>query len=88
MKKDTKKTRVMFYMETEENSNPTPIAIFLGEEQRFYPAHVCYSHIGQHSAAHPTYFEKLPKATPEQYKELAEELESIGYNLTIQNKPQ
>lgn len=43
----------------------------------------CYAHIGQHSTCHTDYFMECEPATPEQYKDLKEELESIGYNLTI-----
>ncbi len=43
----------------------------------------CYAHIGQHSACHPDYAKESRPATPEEYKDLKEELESIGYNLII-----
>ncbi len=43
----------------------------------------CYAHIGQHSVCHTDYFMECEPATPKQYKDLAAELESIGYNLTI-----
>lgn len=43
----------------------------------------CYSHIGQHSACHPTYYKHLRKAKPEEYVDLKKELEGLGYNLFI-----
>ena len=42
-----------------------------------------YSHIGQHSPCHIDYAKASTKATFKEYKDLAEELESIGYNLEI-----
>lgn len=44
---------------------------------------MCYAHLGQHGSAHTDYFMECEPATPEQYKDLAQELENIGYNLTI-----
>lgn len=44
---------------------------------------VCYSHIGQHSGCDPDYLHRCKVATPEQYKDLAEELTSIEYVLNI-----
>lgn len=43
----------------------------------------CYSHIGQHSACAKEYEQECRPATPEEYKELKEELESIGYVLKV-----
>ena len=43
-----------------------------------------YTHIGQHGECDYSYFTKQTKpATPEEYKDLKEELESIGYNLKV-----
>lgn len=42
-----------------------------------------YAHVGQHSACSNLYVKECKKATPEQYKDLKEELTSIGYNLKI-----
>ncbi len=44
---------------------------------------MAYAHVGQHTTACIEYFMECEPATPEQYKSLAQELESIGYNLTI-----
>jgi hypothetical protein len=42
-----------------------------------------YAHIGQHSACSPDYSKECVKATPEQYKDLEQELIGLGYNLNI-----
>jgi len=47
---------------------------------------LCYAHIGQHSEASLDYFYGLPHAKPEEYQNLKEELESIGYNLKVYKK--
>jgi len=46
----------------------------------------CYSHVGQHSACHIDYAKKCVLASKEEYKDLLEELISIGYNLKVLNK--
>lgn len=94
MKKDTEKTKVRFYIE--RGSNDDVFAYFpdmqyyggvskkeAGEYGFDLKMRSCYQHIGQHSACHPGYVRGLKKATPDQYKDLKEELESIGYNLEI-----
>lgn len=43
----------------------------------------CYAHIGQHSAMNPDYILSTKPATPEEYKDLFQELVSIGYDLKI-----
>ena len=45
-----------------------------------------YSHIGQHSACHPRYVAESRPATEEEYKDLLEELTSIGYDVLIPNE--
>lgn len=42
-----------------------------------------YSHIGQHSACSPEYAKESRNATPEEYADLKEELESIGYIVDV-----
>ena len=46
---------------------------------------ICYSHIGQHSAASKEYVKELKEASPEDYKSLQDELTSLGYSLNILN---
>ena len=46
-----------------------------------------YEHIGQHSSADFIYCVNVTReTTPEEYKELKTELESIGYDLDIRNE--
>lgn len=42
-----------------------------------------YNHIGQHSSASIEYVNESRLATPEEYKDLAAELKSIGYAISI-----
>jgi len=93
MKKDTHKTKVVFLMEQEIQINGETIE---GDVMAYFPEEcridssreklfTCYAHVGQHSEACEEYLKACKPATPEQYKDLAEELESIGYNLEIIN---
>lgn len=74
----TDKNEVEFYLEVSPDDTTwvTPLAYFPKEG-------TCYAHIGQHSECSPEYVANLTKATPAQYAELKQELESIGYNLQI-----
>ena len=40
----------------------------------------CYAHVGQHSSCHAEWYRITQPATPEEYKDLLEELISIGYD--------
>lgn len=47
----------------------------------------CYQHIGQHSeASYKYYSENTISAKENEYKELLEELENIGYNCKISKR--
>jgi hypothetical protein len=48
----------------------------------------CYQHVGQHGSADYNYCidELTIPAKPEEYKDLKEELESLGYKLKIRKK--
>ena len=49
---------------------------------------LCYAHMGQHSeCTWPYVLEQTKKAKPEEYKDLYNELVSIGYQLRILQKP-
>lgn len=50
-----------------------------------YSPHTClsYEHVGQHGAASVSLMSSLAPAKPEEYADLKEELESIGYNLKV-----
>ena len=84
MKKDKHKTKVIFRKFKEGDV----IALFpeeLGTNEHW----TCnsYQHIGQHSSCCAdtiVYCTKL--ATPEEYEDLYNELESIGYNLEIRKR--
>lgn len=84
MKKDTEITEVEFYMEAGvgENAPETCLAAFTGinEGKGMF---LCYSHVGQHSACENEYLNYQRAATPDEYKHLKSELESIGYNLKV-----
>ena len=45
-----------------------------------------YAHIGQHSDASMGFFNECTLATEEQYKDLYEELSSIGYRLYLRSR--
>lgn len=78
-----KPVRVQFLIDTDEENPgnvfayfPTIVADNKGNKQS-------YSHIGQHCACVPEYTKECRKAKPEQYADLKNELEQIGYNLKI-----
>ncbi len=84
MKKDTYKTKVKFVFHEE---NQDLFAVFT-EDSRIGADKVklfnSYAHIGQHSEACEEYIAECRNATPEEYKELFNELENqIGYNLEV-----
>lgn len=92
MKKDSFKTDVVFLLYTDAEQSPELTDLFAYfPKERYYPiGHILhnhmfnsYAHIGQHSGCHIDYAKACTIATPEQYKDLAAELESIGYNLNI-----
>ncbi len=45
-----------------------------------------YMHIGQHGEASLGFYHECLKALPHEYKELADELTNIGYNLDIKQR--
>jgi len=74
------KTKVIFRRFTNGNI----IALFPEELGTNNPA-TCssYMHVGQHGACDPFIVYNTALATPGEYAELKEELESIGYDLDI-----
>ena len=89
MKKSNPKQNMM-----ENNEEPTKVMFLVNNNELFayFPEEIHngeyrtgYSHIGQHSAVHPEYAEESREATPEEYQDLKNELEGIGYNLDILN---
>jgi len=84
MKTDKHKTKVKFLVNETDKKNPDLFAYFPEEDfDRKGINKTCYSHVGQHSSCGLIYAEQSRKATPEEYNDLKEELESIGYNLDI-----
>jgi len=77
---ETQKTKVKFYKDTFGVFAIFPEEIFDNKNNL-----TCYSHIGQHSAICPDYVKitKCKKATKEEYQDLFNELESLGYNLVV-----
>ena len=84
MKKDTHKTKVKFLI---NEANGELFAYFPEEDYTTFSSNLktSYAHIGQHSVCSASYAEDSKEATESEYKELKEELESIGYNLEILN---
>lgn len=80
--KDNYKTIVIFRLW----KNRTVLALFPEDTNK---SGVCssYEHVGQHGGASYTHCIKVTTpATEAQYKELAEELESIGYDLVVRKR--
>lgn len=81
------KTKIRFLIEDQYETKDGQtvvevLAVFpeIEEKPKFV---MCYACLGQHSSAHIDYVKGLKPATEEQYKELKNELETIGYNLEI-----
>jgi hypothetical protein len=83
MEKDDYKTDVVFLKEPyggvfayfpDENYNED----LYGDKVK-----VCYHHIGQHGSCDVEYAIDCELAAEEEYKDLKEELETIGYNLNV-----
>jgi hypothetical protein len=79
MKKDDYKTRVIFLLE----KDPAGILAVFPDKLEGVVKRECYSHIGQHGSASDEYWMELKPASKEQYRDLKEELESIGYDLEL-----
>jgi hypothetical protein len=80
MDKDNYKTKVIFRF---WNVSQDVIALF-PDETSYYGDCLSYEHVGQHGIAYfAGIMENSRRATPEEYRYLAEELESLGYNLNI-----
>jgi hypothetical protein len=83
------KTDVIFLLEKDEHQTGPKGSVFayFPNEPDFdcYGNKPSYAHIGQHSACSINYAEECKLATPDQYRALKAELESIGYDLNIIN---
>lgn len=82
MKKDTNKTRTAFLY----NAETEDLFAYFPDEIESNNRRLCYSQIGQHSMCSLAYVANCTNAEPEQYKDLAKELEGLGYNLEIINE--
>jgi hypothetical protein len=84
MEQDKKQTVVKFF---KYRGSEAILAYFpnLNYNKRLYGNRMksCYHHVGQHGACSTDYIKGRKYAKPEEYKDLKEELESIGYNLKI-----
>lgn len=78
-------TLVKFLIEKPEGNLPCNVFAFFPKEKYNNEPNMfsCYAHTGQHSGCHLDYANECKVATPEQYSDLKQELESIGYNLKI-----
>lgn len=86
---DTNKTDVIFVIwEGEYISDPVD-ALFPGLAGDMNPSTcLCYSHVGQHSAADLDYMLSINRlASESEYSDLKRELEQIGYQLNVIDKP-
>jgi peptide subunit release factor 1 (eRF1) len=94
MIQDTEPTNVSFYLatyeprEADEQPYREVLAVFVDEEENSrygYKCFSCYAHLGQHSTCSQSFLaQKCKKITEkEQYQELFNELESIGYKLNV-----
>jgi hypothetical protein len=80
------KTKVKFLVhESLEPNDPHDVFAYFPEETADqHNNKLSYAHIGQHSACHPDYAKESRAATPEEYKDLYNELvNSVGYDLEI-----
>lgn len=77
------KTKVVF----RKFKNGNIIALFPEQSYRRNYVTGSYMHIGQHSDCdYHTVIGMTKPATPEEYKDLYQELEIVGYNLLIRQK--
>ncbi len=87
MKTDKHKTKVKFLFHEGNQDILIGADVFaFFPEEKYNGGNVMftsYEHIGQHSACHIDYANECRPATPEEYKDLKSELESLGYNLEI-----
>jgi len=81
---DEQPTKVLFLVNEKEPGDPDLFAYF-PEEIHNGEFRTAYSHVGQHSSAHPDYAKESRPATPEEYAPLKAELEGQGYTLDVLN---
>ena len=87
MEKDKYKTDVIFRVDTKLEPKGTIFAL-MPHQCCDHEGHIdTYQHVGQHSTANYRYCVSISRlATPEEYKDLKEEMESLGYDLRVIKK--
>lgn len=86
MEQDKYHTPVVFRVWKDPKYHNGVIALFPYENEGQGNC-LSYEHVGQHGPAHYTGVMSITRpATPEEYADLKEELESIGYRLRIVQK--
>jgi hypothetical protein len=81
------KTDVIFYIESNVDSNPACFALFPQERHNTNKnVFVGYSSAEQHTFIYKGYAIECKRAKPKEYKPLKSELETIGYKLNILKK--
>ena len=84
MNKDTHTTDIVFRKDTTPKFKGIIFALFPHECSDHRGNVACYQHVGQHSSADYNHCIRTSvPATPEEYKDLKAELESIGYNIKV-----
>lgn len=89
MNTDKEKVRVKFVKPSYPDGSTEILALFLGKHHQRIGATgkymTCYAHYGQHSSADISFLRRK-LATKEEYLPLLNELNSIGYAVTVANK--
>lgn len=82
---DEEPVKVFFVKEVEPNTNSEEVlAVFPEDRNPLNGMVTCYAHNGQHSECDLDYVETLEPASEEEYNDLKNELERIGYNLVVE----
>ena len=87
MEKDNYVTDVIFRVDTTKDFKGVVYALFPHEVNDSKGSILSYQHVGQHSSVDYQHcISKSRLASDTEYKELKEELESLGYNLRVVRK--
>lgn len=82
MEVDKEQTEVIF----RKYSDGEIIALFPYLPEFRYTSCMSYMHVGQHGTAHLELINTTKLASPDEYKDLQQELINIGYNLKVIKK--
>ena len=82
------KTTVVFKIERNPYTKEKEVFAFFPDERDRHDGdlYTSYSHVGQHSLCHKSYFNHRKYANFAEYKPLYDELVRIGYDLKVLNK--